>query len=90
MAMNPPTASGAGDDAGGGLRASTPAAPPRTPRWVLVLGAIVAILVLLLVGVMLFGGGEHGPSRHAPAEQVGQQGPGDAARGHDPSGRERL
>lgn len=90
MATNPPSAPEAGDDSGGRLRASMPATPPRTPRWVLVLGAIVAILVLLLVGMMVFGDGEHGPSRHAPAEQVGRQGPGDAARGDDPIGWERL
>ena len=38
---------------------------PGTPRWVKVLGIIVAIPVLLFVIVMLTGGpGSHGPARH--------------------------
>ena len=54
-----------------------------TPRWVKVFGIVVTVVVLLLVGLMLFGGGDHGPSRHAPggepAEQVKQEAPGDRA-----------
>jgi hypothetical protein len=38
----------------------------RTPRWVKVFGIIVIVLVLLLGGLVLFGGGEHGPGRHIP------------------------
>ena len=47
--------------------------PPRpsdsgehgVPRWVKVLGIVVAVVVLLVVVVMLTGvGGEHGPWRH--------------------------
>ena len=40
---------------------------PGTPRWVK-LGAIVAVLVLVLVlAVMILSGGEHGPMRHVPS-----------------------
>jgi hypothetical protein len=52
-------------------------AHPGLPRWVKVSGIIVAVLVLVLVVVMLFSGGNHGPSRHAsgglPIEQVEQR-----------------
>jgi len=34
------------------------------PRWVKVLGIIVAVVVLLVVVVLIIGGGEHGPWRH--------------------------
>jgi hypothetical protein len=39
--------------------------PPTTPRWVKVFG-IVAIVVILLLGFILFAGlgGPHGPQRH--------------------------
>ena len=40
-----------------------PNAPPVTPRWVKVVGAI-AILVIVIVIVALLAGGEHGPGRH--------------------------
>jgi len=39
--------------------------PPGTPRWVKVFGIIVLVAVLLLVGLLLFGGGAHGPQRHS-------------------------
>ena len=43
------------------------AAYPGTPRWVK-LGAIVAVLVIVLVlAVMILSGGEHGPLRHVPS-----------------------
>lgn len=35
-----------------------------TPRWVKVFGIIAVIVILLFVGLMLFGGGRHGPGRH--------------------------
>ena len=34
------------------------------PRWVKVLGIVVAVVVLLVVAVMLIGGGGHRPRRH--------------------------
>ena len=34
------------------------------PRWVKVVGVVVAVLVLLVVVVMLVGGGGHRPRRH--------------------------
>jgi hypothetical protein len=34
---------------------------PGTPRWVKVFGIIVIVVVLLVVGLMFIGGGEHVP-----------------------------
>jgi len=51
-----------GDEPRGGPDRGSPAA---TPRWVRVLGIIIVVL-LLLIGIMLLIGGEHGPGRHAP------------------------
>lgn len=39
---------------------------PSTPRWVKLFG-IIALVLVLLVGVMLLSGGEHGPGRHMPS-----------------------
>ena len=36
------------------------------PRWVKVMGIVAAIVLLLAVGVLVLGGSEHGPGRHAP------------------------
>ena len=47
-------------------RGSTTSTPPSTPRWVKVSGIIVIVLVLLVGIMLLVGGGEHGPGRHAP------------------------
>lgn len=59
----------------------TPTPPPRgagggpehrTPRWVKVVAVVVGVLIVLVVAVMLFSGGNHGPGRHlsAPAAVV--------------------
>ena len=46
--------------------------PPGVPGWVKIWGAVLAAVVLVLVAVMLFAGGEHGPDRHsAPPLHVG-------------------
>jgi hypothetical protein len=37
---------------------------PGTPRWVKTLGKIAALLAVLAVLLMVFGGGQHGPWRH--------------------------
>jgi ABC-type transporter Mla subunit MlaD len=42
---------------------------PGTPRWVKLFG-IIALILVLLVGVMLLSGGEHGPGRHMPSVSV--------------------
>lgn len=49
---------------------------PGTPRWVIVLGIVVLVLILL-VGIMLFAGvgGPHGPRRHVPSDSPGGQTP---------------
>jgi hypothetical protein len=50
--------------------------PPDTgtPRWVKVFG-IIALVVVLLVVVATFIGGEHGPGRHTQTGDAGGQGP---------------
>jgi hypothetical protein len=37
------------------------------PRWVKVLGIVVAVVVLLVVAIMFIGGGGHSPRRHGGA-----------------------
>ncbi|MPZ24520.1 MAG: hypothetical protein GEU28_13535 [Dehalococcoidia bacterium] len=62
-------------------------ARPSTPRWVKVFGVIALVLVLLVVGVLLFGGGEHGPGRHGPSGGTGgQTAPSSAIEGTPPGG----
>lgn len=57
--------------------------PSGTPRWVKVFG-VIALVLVVLIGVMLVAGGEHGPGRHTlpvsvteihtpPVEHQGQQ-----------------
>jgi hypothetical protein len=36
-----------------------------TPRWMKVVG-IIAVVLLLLLGIVMLIGGEHGPGRHSP------------------------
>jgi hypothetical protein len=62
--VDPPRHPNSGEDAG-------------MPRWVKVLGIVVAVVVLLVVAVMLIGGGGHRPRRHgvgndAPPPTVAQ------------------
>jgi hypothetical protein len=63
-----------------------PASPPRMPRWVKVIGIIVAALILLAVMAMVsgLGGSDHGPGRHtrgdtAPARVTAEHVPPEAA-----------
>ena len=42
--------------------------PPSTPRWVKIIGVVVAVLLLVIVIVLVSGGdddAQHGPGRHA-------------------------
>ncbi|MBA2768475.1 MAG: hypothetical protein H0U35_04975 [Sporichthyaceae bacterium] len=48
-----------------GTGGAVPGARPGLPRWVKVSGIAVGILVLALVAILLIGGGNHGPMRHA-------------------------
>jgi uncharacterized cupredoxin-like copper-binding protein len=50
-------------------QASDPATSdrPATPRWVKLLGVATLVLILLVGGVMVLSGGNHGPGMHAPA-----------------------
>ena len=64
-------------------------ATPGMPRWVKVLGGI-ALLVVVLVGIFLLTGGNHGPGRHTgsggspPAEVQEAGGHQPPAGGHAP------
>lgn len=42
-----------------------------TPRWVKVFGVVALVVVVLFIGLMIFGGGEHGPGRHTPSGDAG-------------------
>ena len=61
---SPSPAAGVGRD-----RGSTPVYP-GTPRWVKVFG-IIALVLALLVVIMMFAGGGHGPGRHMPSGGAG-------------------
>ena len=50
--------------------------PPPRPRWVKIAGIVAAVVILVVIAMALFGGGEHGPSRHLPG--------GDGQGGHTP------
>ncbi len=39
-------------------------APAGVPRWVKVAGIIAAVVIALLVILLVFGDGKHGPGRH--------------------------
>jgi hypothetical protein len=45
-----------------------------TPRWVKVFG-IIALVLVLLVGILLVAGGDHGPGRHTSPGDAGGQTP---------------
>jgi len=45
------------------VRPDSQPAPPRTPRWVIVLGVIALILVIAVVAQFVFGF-QHGPGMH--------------------------
>ena len=47
--------------------------PPGTPRWVKFLG-VIAIALVLLMGIVMLTGGEHGPGRHLPPAAVTEAG----------------
>lgn len=47
--------------------------PPSTPTWVKISGVIAIVLVLLIVTLLLFGGGNHGPGRHAQGGETIEQ-----------------
>ncbi len=37
----------------------------RSSRWQILIG-IIGLIVVVWIGLQMFGGGEHGPGRHAP------------------------
>jgi hypothetical protein len=48
---------------------------PGIPRWVKVVGIVLAAVALLVVVVLLVGGGGHGPRRHGAGGAGGQAPP---------------
>ncbi len=73
---NPPPYSDSNSDTGDDTRVRPDrGSTTRTPRWVMIVGIIILVLVLLYAIMMLAGvGGEHGPGRHTPSG--GGPGPG--------------
>lgn len=47
--------------------------PHTTPPWVKVFGIIAIVVVLLVLAMLLFGGGDHGPGRHTPGAEPADQ-----------------
>lgn len=45
----------------------------HAPRWVKVMGITLIVLVFLMLLVMLFGGGDHGPGRHLSFQNAKEQ-----------------
>ena len=43
---------------------------PPMPRWVKIFGIVSIAVVLLMIGVSLLSGGQHGPARHLGASVV--------------------
>jgi len=68
---DPPASSDIDDDTDVGPGRAT----PGRPRWVKVLGVIAIVLLLLIIGLQLFGGGRHGPFRHTPSDDAGGRTP---------------
>lgn len=57
------------------------------PRWVKMAGIVAIALVLLLGYMLLFGGGQHGPSQHAPSgDGGGETAPSSGIDGEDGGG----
>lgn len=81
---SPPYSNPGGDTGVGPDRQSM----PRTPRWVKVFGVIALVAVVVVAIMLLGGGGEHGPGRHAPSGGAGGQAPPSnaATQGPAPSG----
>lgn len=52
--------------------------PSPRPGWVKVLGIVAAVLIVVVVALAIFGGGDHGPGRHLPGGDDG------AEQGHTP------
>jgi len=44
--------------------------PTGTPRWVKVFALVAIVLVALAAVMLIAGGGEHGPGRHASADEA--------------------
>lgn len=65
-----------------------PAPPAGTPAWVKVF-AVIAVVLIAMLGVMLLSGSDHGPDRHTSGNAGGPTPTSSAVRssvlrGHDP------
>lgn len=43
---------------------TNPPTYPGAPRWVKTAGKVIAVLAVVMVAALIFGGGKHGPWRH--------------------------
>ena len=73
---HPPPYPDSGGDAGDGsddtrLGFERGSDPAGTPRWVKVFGIVALVLILLFFVLQVFGGGGHGPGRHAGGASEG-------------------
>jgi uncharacterized RDD family membrane protein YckC len=77
MSEHKPPDNDRGEPAGTQRAASRPA----VPRWVKVLGIVLAALLVALLLAMLMTGGQHGPGRHQPTSlgSAGEAVPGDVS-----------
>jgi hypothetical protein len=57
---------------------------PGIPRWVKVVGIVLAVVALLVVVMLLVGGGGHGPRRHGAGGAGGQAPPSSVTAVHLP------
>jgi len=68
MADTPPVPDTGADTGVGPDRES----PPGMPGWVKAFGIVALAVALLVIGLMLLGGHEGGPGRHAPPAGITQ------------------
>ncbi len=51
-------------------RVADPPPYPGLPRWVIISGILAGLMILLVIFLVVFGGGQHGPFRHLKSSQV--------------------
>ena len=64
------------------MSSAGPGSAPSTPRWVKVSAIVAVVVVLGVVALLVFGGGDHGPGRHSSSDDGAR--PSNAVEGHTP------
>ena len=54
------------------LEKNDPELTTSTPRWVKIFSGVAIVLILLVIIMMVFGNGNHGPGRHMKSENASQ------------------